>query len=254
MRSPATADVIVEGFRPGVVASLGVDYDAVRAINPKIVYCALSGYGQTGPRAQRCRPRHQLSRLRGPLTARASAAARRRWRTCRSRTCWAARRARRSASSPRCSARTRSGRGRFVDVAMADAVLAHQIFLLGALEDDGIGRAARRGPADGRRALLRRLRDARRALARRRRTRSEVLECAVRNARTAGSRARPVRHGSRGQRGRARHWRQSSAAATLADWCARFAAVDCCVTPVLTFDEALADAQFAARAMVDPPA
>src|SRR6185437_7410462 len=43
------ADVVLEGFRPGVVKRLGVDYDTVAAINPRIVYCSLSGFGQTGP-------------------------------------------------------------------------------------------------------------------------------------------------------------------------------------------------------------
>ncbi|HEX6311767.1 MAG TPA: CoA transferase [Acidimicrobiia bacterium] len=45
------ADVVVEGFRPGVVARLGVDADAVRAVNPSVVYCSISGYGQEGPLA-----------------------------------------------------------------------------------------------------------------------------------------------------------------------------------------------------------
>ena len=43
------ADVVLEGFRPGVVARLGVGYDRVAAVNPGIVYCSLTGYGQTGP-------------------------------------------------------------------------------------------------------------------------------------------------------------------------------------------------------------
>ena len=43
------ADVIVEGFRPGVVKRLGVDYDTINKMNPKIIYCSLSGYGQDGP-------------------------------------------------------------------------------------------------------------------------------------------------------------------------------------------------------------
>ncbi len=43
------ADVVLEGFRPGVVNRLGVDYESVRRINPRIVYCSISGFGQTGP-------------------------------------------------------------------------------------------------------------------------------------------------------------------------------------------------------------
>lgn len=45
----ADADVVVEGFRPGVVRRLGVGYDDVLAVNPSIIYCSLSGMGQTGP-------------------------------------------------------------------------------------------------------------------------------------------------------------------------------------------------------------
>ncbi|WDP90837.1 MAG: CoA transferase [Desulfobacter sp.] len=48
-RLARTADVILEGFRPGVVSRLGVGYDAVRAVNPGIVYCSITGFGQTGP-------------------------------------------------------------------------------------------------------------------------------------------------------------------------------------------------------------
>ncbi len=42
-------DVFLEGFRPGVVHRLGIDYETVRKTNSKIVYCSISGYGQTGP-------------------------------------------------------------------------------------------------------------------------------------------------------------------------------------------------------------
>jgi crotonobetainyl-CoA:carnitine CoA-transferase CaiB-like acyl-CoA transferase len=45
----ADADVVLEGFRPGVVKRLGVDYDTLAAKNPRVVYCSLSGFGQTGP-------------------------------------------------------------------------------------------------------------------------------------------------------------------------------------------------------------
>lgn len=46
------ADVVVEQFRPGVMDRLGLGYDAMRAANPRIVYCAITGYGQHGPRAE----------------------------------------------------------------------------------------------------------------------------------------------------------------------------------------------------------
>jgi len=44
-----TADVLLEGFRPGVVKRLGVDYDTVRKVNSQIIYCSITGYGQNGP-------------------------------------------------------------------------------------------------------------------------------------------------------------------------------------------------------------
>ncbi len=46
-----TADVVIENFRPGVAARLGIGYDAVRAANPQIVYASISGFGQSGPYA-----------------------------------------------------------------------------------------------------------------------------------------------------------------------------------------------------------
>src|SRR5882724_5100268 len=49
----ATADVLVENYRPGVAARLGVDYETLSALNPRLIYCSISGYGQTGPYAAR---------------------------------------------------------------------------------------------------------------------------------------------------------------------------------------------------------
>src|SRR5919201_4221826 len=57
----ATADVIVEGFRPGVMKRLGADYETLRALNPRIVYCSLSGFGQDGP--YRDYPAHDMNYL-----------------------------------------------------------------------------------------------------------------------------------------------------------------------------------------------
>ena len=47
------ADVLVHNFRPAVPARLGIDYDTLRAVNPRLVYCALTGYGDTGPMKDR---------------------------------------------------------------------------------------------------------------------------------------------------------------------------------------------------------
>jgi crotonobetainyl-CoA:carnitine CoA-transferase CaiB-like acyl-CoA transferase len=52
-RLAATADVLVENYRPGVARRLGVDYDTLAAINPRLIYCSISGFGQTGPYADR---------------------------------------------------------------------------------------------------------------------------------------------------------------------------------------------------------
>lgn len=53
------ADVVLEGFRPGVVDKLGVDYESVKKMNPGIIYCSITGYGQTGPFKDR--PGHDVN-------------------------------------------------------------------------------------------------------------------------------------------------------------------------------------------------
>ncbi len=53
LRLAAGADVIVENFRPGTMRDLGIDYATVTARNPRVIYCSVSGYGQTGPYCER---------------------------------------------------------------------------------------------------------------------------------------------------------------------------------------------------------
>jgi len=60
-RLATDADVLVEGFRPGVMGRLGGDYETLSAINPRLVYCSLSGFGQTGP--YRDLPAHDINYL-----------------------------------------------------------------------------------------------------------------------------------------------------------------------------------------------
>jgi len=59
LRLAEAADVIVEAFRPGVVDRLGIGFEAVRALNPGIVYCSIAAFGQTGPYA--AKPAHDIS-------------------------------------------------------------------------------------------------------------------------------------------------------------------------------------------------
>jgi CoA:oxalate CoA-transferase len=49
----ADTDILVENFRPGVMDRLGLGYEALRRVNPRLIYCSISGYGQTGPAAER---------------------------------------------------------------------------------------------------------------------------------------------------------------------------------------------------------
>ncbi|MEE4210083.1 MAG: CaiB/BaiF CoA-transferase family protein [Parvularcula sp.] len=58
-RLAKNADVVVEAFRPGVVNRLGVDYENLSALNPRLVYCSISAFGQTGTYAQK--PAHDLT-------------------------------------------------------------------------------------------------------------------------------------------------------------------------------------------------
>jgi crotonobetainyl-CoA:carnitine CoA-transferase CaiB-like acyl-CoA transferase len=51
-RLVAASDVLVENFRPGVMRRLKLDYGSLRELNPKLIYCSISGYGQTGPSAE----------------------------------------------------------------------------------------------------------------------------------------------------------------------------------------------------------
>ena len=143
LRLTEDVDVVVEGFRPGVVDRLGIGYETVRNINPRIVYCSISGYGQNGP--DRLRAGHDINYmaragvgdqiglagngpalpnlqigdlLGGSLTAVMGILAG-------------------VVDAQAC------GTGRYVDVAMTDSLLAHSVLALSAMADSG--RTAPRG-------------------------------------------------------------------------------------------------------------
>ena len=243
------ADVVVEGFRPGIVQGLRIDYETVAARNPRIVYCALSGYGQTGPRARTAG--HDINYLgyAGVLDATGQKGGRPALANVQIADLLGGAASAAIGILGALFGAARSGRGRYVDVAMADAVLAHEVVALGALADGG--RVAARGddlltggvPCYG----VYETRDGRWLAV-------GALEAKFWRAlcRTIGREdlvAAQFATGEAGERAR------EALAAVLAtrtrdEWTSVFAGVDCCVSPVLTFAEALADPQFTARGMV----
>ena len=249
LRLVGTADVVVEGFRPGVMDKLGVGYATLAETNPKVVLCSISGYGQTGPYAQRAGhdinyigyagvldqigvaggapaiPNLQIGDLLGGTMS-----------------------ALFGLLAAVIDART-SGQGRHVDVAMTDAALAHAIFPLAEVLAHGTVRP--RGEdlltggvpcygvyetADGRHMAVGALEE-----------KFWLLLCDT--LQRPDLKPAHLATGEAGERARAelaaifvRH--------TQAHWAAVFDAVDCCVTPVLHLEESLDNPHVAARRMV----
>ena len=244
MRLAREADVIIESFRPGVMDKLGVGYAAIAAVNPKIAYCSISGYGQDGPYKDLAGhdinylgyagvldqigsaggnpaiPNFQIADLLGgALTAAMGILA-------------------------AVIEAQRTGQGRYIDVSMTDSVLAHTYFSMLRLND--AGQSAPRGTdllsgglpcyatyrcADGKHMAVGALEG------KFWKTACEVL-------------GRPE--------WLKRQW-DASLLGELAElfairprdeWASLFAAVDCCITPILSPEEALANEQLSARQMV----
>ncbi len=249
LRLARAADIVVESFRPRVSDKLGIGYEALRAVNPKIVYCAITGYGQTGPLAmaaghdlnyigfagvldqigidggQPAIPNLQLGDLLGgAMTAVMGILA-------------------------ALFDAQRTGQGRLVDVAMSEAVLAHNLFPLFALQTAGAV-PARGGDilsggdagygvyatADGRYMAVAPLEQ-----------KFWQVFCEA-----IGRPDWQARHGARGAAAAAlrRELVELFASRSQAYWRDFFANVDCCVTPVLDVAEALEHPQFRARGMV----
>lgn len=246
------ADALIEGFRPGVLARLGLGWETLHAENPRLVVCSLSGYGQTGPLAHRAGHDLNYIAMTGVLDQNRAdgepAIANLQMGDLLGGTL--------SALSMLLAAllsAQRTGQGRYLDVAMTDGLLAHHFF---AHADVDAGR-----PPHAERTLL-----------------TGGVAC-YRVYRTADDRHLAVgalehkfwqafcvaaglpelieRHWAYGEAPGSEaaadtiarvtaHLRQK----TSAEWEAVFAAVDCCTTPVLTPTEALAHAHHRARGLV----
>lgn len=244
-----SADVLVESFRPGVMERLGLGWERLREQNPRLIYCALTGYGQTGPDAKRAghdlnylarsgvlgyggepdalaMPGGQMADLGGSLFAVIAILA-------------------------ALHERARTGQGRFIDLAMTDASLAFVHMPLGArlAAGDATSPLARgRETLNGGYACYRpyRTKDGRflavgslepkfasRMLALV--GRSDLLEACY-DAGEEGLRARRALEAAFLER-------------TLAEWMERFAEADVCVEPVREGDEPMRDPQLLARGL-----
>jgi alpha-methylacyl-CoA racemase len=249
LRLAARADVLVEGFRPGVMERLGLGYGAVAAVNPRIVYCSITGYGQSGP--DRDRPGHDLNYCAEAGIAEQMG----------------------SAGGPALSNvpvadllggalgaamgilaalfdAARSGRGRHVDIAMADGALASAVMPLAALASHGRTRPMGGDTLTGALACYRSYRTADgRWLA------VGALERKFWDA-LCDAIARPLwkpLHRSGDPRTEAKLHEDLAtlfATAPLAEWERRLRHAGACASPLRTLDEALADPHFRARGMV----
>ena len=245
------ADVLIESFRPGVMARLGVGWDTLRAANPALVMCSISGYGQNGPLAQAAGhdinyvgyagmldqlagadgtpivPNVQIGDLLGgALTAVVGILA------------------------ALVDART-TGRGRYIDVSMTDSVFAHNLMAFFAVGSRGKASPAGTDLLNGGvpcYGVYRTADDRFMAVG--------ALELKFWQAmcNVIGRPEWKDKHWSLGQRiggDEARAIRDELAAlfrtATQAHWTARFADADCCVTPVLRMEEAMQHPLFTGR-------
>lgn len=250
LRLVRDADAVVEGFRPGVVDRLGIGYEACREVNPRIVYCAISGYGQTGPYRDRAGhdvnycgyagltdqigdaqgdpvlPNLQVADILGGAVVPAM-----------------------GILAALLDAQ-RSGEGRYVDVSMTEGVLVHNLQALAAVASSGAAPPRGGDFLSGREPCysIYRTADGRHMAV-------GALEWKFWE-RVCDVLERPdLKACHWGNRTRDAHWGRQETAAIFAAhpqayWIEKFAAEDCCVSPVLTLQESFDDPQVVARNMV----
>lgn len=245
------SDVLLESFRPGVMERLGAGWERLRARRPALVYCAITGYGQDGARARA--PGHDINYLAlagvldqtgspggvpvlpgfllGDLLGGTLAAAT-------------------GILAALVEARA-TGRGRFIDVSMTDAVLAHSILAFAELNESGHVRERGRGSHTGGmpRYGLYATRDGRYlAVGAQEKKFWDTLCAAIGAPELAGSHAL---EGDAAAPVRARLER-IFATRDLDEWMSVLEPVECCVSPVRSFAEAVADPETRRRGTVVP--
>lgn len=235
------ADLVIEGFRPGVMDRLGLGWEVLHALNPKLVMCAISGYGQRGPWAQRAGHDINYIAMAGVLEQIATTHGEPALPNFQIGDLMGGTQAALEGVLAALLAAQRSGRGRFVDVSMTHQVWRHHVLARCALEATG------RMPEPGRDLLsggapcygVYRCADGRLLAV-------GALELKFWRA-LCEALGRPqwaAQHWSLGQRpGSTAAMALRSELAelfgtrTMADWAALLEPVDACVTPVLRLDE-----------------
>ena len=246
--APGGYDIVIEQFRPGVMERLGLGYEALRALNPALIYVALTGYGQTGPLRDRAGHDNNYLALAGTLSYSGRAAA----------------------GPPPLGIqvadvggamgalvgllaavvqRGATGRGQFVDVSMFDLMVAWQAHLIAHCLVGGETPAPEGMALNGGRAYdLYQTQDGRWLSVGSLELKFWEGFC------VAIGRADLIAPGlsqDDGEQARVKATvREAIAARPLAEWIAVFAPLDVCVEPVLTVPEMLAAPQTAARGLV----
>jgi alpha-methylacyl-CoA racemase len=253
------SDVVVESFRPGVMDKLGLGWESLKRRNPRLVMCAISGYGQDGPYAQLAGHDLNYLALSGVLEQNAGADGRPALCNLQIADLLGGAQPAVQGILAALVAVKMGGAGRYIDVSMTDCALAHNIMPLVAVNgagEDGSGRPVAPGldMLTGGAPCYRvyRTQDGRWMAVGALEYKFWVSCCA-----TLGRPDLAPRHWSRGQpiggadaMAVAGELDALFATQPLAHWCALFDGVDACVTPVLRIDETLRHPLFAARGSV----
>ncbi len=234
--------MLIDGFRPGVMQRLGLGWEALRAANPRLVVCAVSGYGQQGPWAQRAGHDINYIAMAGVLQQIAGADGEIVVPNFQIGDLLGGAQAALSGLLAALIGAQRSGRGRFVDISMTHQVLRHHVLAVATLGATG------RVPAPGTDLLsggapcyaVYRTADGRHVAVGALELKFWQSLCQV-----VGRPEWSMRHWSLGEApgspaamGLREELGAIFAGRPLAHWMQLFDAVDCCVTPVLRLDEA----------------
>jgi crotonobetainyl-CoA:carnitine CoA-transferase CaiB-like acyl-CoA transferase len=244
------ADVLIEGFRPGVMQRLGLGWDTLQAVNPRLVMCAVSGYGQQGPWSQRAGHDINYIAMAGVLEQIATPEGEIAVPNFQIGDLLGGTQAALAGVLAALVGAQRTGCGRFVDVSMAHQVLRHHVLAAANLAATG------RVPPPGRDLLsggapcygAYRTADGRHLAVGALELKFWQLLCEAIGRPEWGSRhwSRGEAPGSAAALALRTELAQVFAGETLARWVALFERVDCCVTPVLRLDETLSHPLFAA--------